>query len=373
MDPEAARLNQMAAVENAPAPSYGATAAGGMGIKLAVENLNLMTAAKRSGLPLGATMHDPLCHRANQMKVSNSFQTMQAARKTVNSTVLASLPAICFCISVYFTFWVTSHLHAVLETVFLYLVFMTWLCTYLTALARGKDAQQTKSGWRRLCGKMSLFSCICGCVIGVTIYYEYFIYYNAYTGMQTYTNVAVSQSVSQFTDASMMMFTSNTMLDVTRAVGYKSATRNEVLCVAPIIDGSLPLEQEVHFFAVGVGCCDRRATFTCNDAGDATTRNAAMFLEPDTLTTPLMRWAVEGYLDRDGFDAAIRMQTAAFGTLVAPQTRLVYWSKDPMQYAVTFKNKGVEALIISCVCYCVFMVFFSWWHMFAPKWLTDPI
>lgn len=337
------------------------------------QNLNIRTAAKRSGMPIGSAMNDPLVDRANASKPNSAFLNRMAAMKTVNSTVLAFLPAFCFCISVYFTFWVTSNFHRVLEIISLYILAMTWLCMYLTALARGKDAQQTKSGWRRLCGKMSIFSNIAGCLIGVVIYYNYFIYYNAYTGMQTYTNVAVSQPVSQFTDASMITFTSNTRLDVSRAVGYKSATRNEVLCVAPVVDGSLPLEQEVNFFAVGVGCCQPRSSFTCDDALDATTRNAALMLEPSTLTTPLMRWAVDDVLDREGFDAAIRMQVAAFGTLVAENTRLIYWSKDPIKFANDFRSRGIEALIISCVAYSVFMMVFSWWTMFAPKWLTEPV
>jgi len=150
MDPEVARLDVTVAQMQAGTPSYGTARGGGVGSALtaAVQNLDIRTAARRSGMPIGATMHDPLCDRANEKKSSNAFLTRMAAMKTVNSTVLAFLPSFCFCISVYFTFWVTSNLHRVLEIVFLYLLFTTWLCMYLTALARGKDAQATKSGWR---------------------------------------------------------------------------------------------------------------------------------------------------------------------------------------------------------------------------------
>merc|ERR1719265_1371724 len=139
--------------------------------------------------------------------------------------------------------------------------------------------------------------------------------------MNTYTNIAVSQPVEQFVDASMIAFTTDTTLDVTRAVGFKSATANAMLCVAPIIDGSMGLEQEVHFFAVGVGCCQPRASFLCDDAADASAKNALLMLEPRMLTSPLMEWAVAGAIDRTGFAAAISMQSAAFQTVAAPKTR----------------------------------------------------
>lgn len=189
--------------------------------------------------------------------------------------------------------------------------------------------------------------------------------------MNTYTNIAVSQPADQFVDAGMMAFASPTTLDITRAVGYKSATADAMLCVAPVVDATMGLDQEVNFFAVGVGCCEPRASFLCDDASDGSTKNALLMLEPRMLTAPLMEWAVAGAVDRTGFDAAIRMQAAAFQVTPASETRLLFWTKDPEAHVRRYYNKGLESVIVATVIYFFASIFVAWFHMYAPMYLPE--
>lgn len=328
-------------------------------------NMSIQRAFSKSAV---LTLTDPLLERGNTV-LHRRADAQEYAMRVVHTTVLALMPFLFFCASLGFTVWVTGSSNQV-EFVFLYLVCAMALILYGTAIIRSQGRQQTRTHWRRWTGRLSQVATIFGVLVGAYIFYKHFIFYRVYMGMNTYTNIAVSQPLDQFVDAGMIAFTSNTILDVTRAVGFKSAAADAFFCVAPILDGSMGLEQEVHYFAVGVGCCQPRASFQCDDASDASTKNALMMLEPRMLTSPLMEWAVAGAVDRTEFDAAIRMQAAAFETVVAPKTRLVYWTKDPEAHAKQHYNRGVEAMIIAIVIYFFTSILVAWFHMFAPKWLV---
>lgn len=349
--------------------NYGAVQNGVM--SAAAANLNVQTAFSKSGI-FSKDMEDPMLARGNALLSrthSPEALAQESALKVVRTTVLATLPPVFFCASLGFTIWASGSEYPI-EYGAVYLVCVIVLIFYGTAVVRSQGRKTTISMWRRWTGRLCHVAAIIGMVVGGYLFYTHFIFYRAYLGMNTYTNIAVSQPVEQFVDAAMIAFTSQTTLDVTRAVGFKSATANAMLCVAPIVDGTMGFEQDVNYFAVGINCCEPRSSFLCDDASDTSTKNVLMMLEPHQVTSPLMEWAVAGALDRSGFDAAIRMQTAAYQTVAASKTRLVYWTKDPTAYAHQYYKKGLESAIIAMVIYFFASVFAAWFHMYAPKWLV---
>lgn len=348
--------------------SYGTTFDRARLMEAAKANLNIQTVTAKSGIIMHH-MQDPILERGNSIVHETKYEAEEQALKVVHATVIAVVPFVVFSASLWFTIWATGSQYP-MEFLFVYFLSTSGLVFYITAMVRSQGAKQTKSKWRRWAGRLTQVAIFLGVVCGLYLYYTHFVFYNAYMNMNTYTNIAVSQPVDQFFDASMITFTTDTTLDVTRAVGFKSATANAMLCVAPIVDSSMSLEQEVHFFAIGVGCCEPRSSFHCDDAGDDSTRNALLLLEPSMLTLPMLEWTVAGAVDRSGFDAAIRMQTAAFATVTASKTRLVHWVKDPKALAKQYHNRGIEAVIIAVVIYFLASVFITWHHMFAPKWMS---
>lgn len=330
--------------------------------------MNIQKAFSKSGV-LSNDMADPLVARGNLALHKSRAEAQELALRVVRTTVLAIVPVIFFCASLAFTIWATGSSNPV-EYVILYLVCVMAIGIYGTAIIRSQGPATTKTRWRRWTGRLAQVATILGVLVGEYLFYKDFIFYRMYMGMNTYTNIAVSQPVEQFVDAGMIAFTSQTTLDVTRAVGFKSAAANVMLCVAPIIDGSMGLEQEVQFFAVGVGCCQPRASFLCDDASDGSTKSALMVLEPRMLTSPLMEWTVASALDRSGFDAAIRMQSAAFQTNIALKTRLVHWTKDPEAHAKQYYDRGLESAVVAIVIYFFSSILVACGHMFAPKWLV---
>lgn len=183
--------------------------------------------------------------------------------------------------------------------------------------------------WQRATIRHSMIGLIAGLAVGSLIYYQKLIFYYGYQRHRTYSNVAASQQSLQFVDAGKLEFTVDSKVDTTRAVGFRSAMDHHTLCVAPIVDGSMGQSDPVSFFAIGEGCCGWRANFRCGDVGDPSARSGLMMMDSSLLAGPVMAWTVARVTDRDHYDKAIALQKAAFGTTIADDTRLVWWTKDP--------------------------------------------
>lgn len=201
-----------------------------------------------------------------------------------------------------------------------------------------------KKRWLHWLGMLCILASIFGTVVGFYNHYKNMIYYYTYGDLRKYTNVAGSQSSTQFGDAGMLMFTGDTMVDTTRAVGFKNAAEGgTVYCVAPVMDSSMGQTTPVSFWAVGTNCCEPRAHFACDDAGSGA-KSAMIMLEKDFLVPPTMEWVLGGLSSRAGFDKAIELEQATFGTIAAHVTALIRWTKDPVALQDEYKHRGAKVV-----------------------------
>jgi hypothetical protein len=214
-----------------------------------------------------------------------------------------------------------------------------------------------KTTWVRVIGRHSACAAAAGFAIGLLIHYKYMLYFGKYTAMMRYSNVAASQSVLQFEDASWLLFTEGTKVDTTRAVGYRNLRTSETLCVAPVIDGQMSTSDPIVFWAVGTGCCNWRASFNCDDA-KAGGRNGLLILEPHNLVSDSMEWAVRGHFDKEGFQEAISLAESVFAMTSGTDVRYVRWVNDPETTIYAYRRSGVEWAIYSCVAYVILTAFY---------------
>merc|ERR1719335_1541484 len=163
--------------------------------------------------------------------------------------------------------------------------------------------------WLRYAGLFCFLAAIAGFVVGWYNHYANMIYYYTYGSLRKYTNVAGSELPAEFGDAGMVSWTGDTHIDTTRALGYKnSADGGNMYYVAPIMDGNQGGEDPIQFWAVGVNCCQPRATFNCDDAGDGSAKSALIILDKEFLVPEDMEWAIEGLGEhRSAFEEPMRM------------------------------------------------------------------
>jgi len=218
-----------------------------------------------------------------------------------------------------------------------------------------------------------MMGCICvvctfiGLIFGFFMYFRYLVYYERYLEMRTYSNVGGSQSVTEFNDGSMFLFTQDTRLDVMRSVGYKSRFTGEVYCVAPVVDSTMTAADNINFWAVGSDCCLARGEFMCNDAQDAKTMSALVVLEPEDVVRPFMKWAVAGSV-YPRYERAIKLQEAAYATRQARRIKMLFWVKDPIAYQNSWHDSARNWSIGFTVCLWIFLLFLSYGVCMAFRW-----
>mmetsp|Transcript_43153 Transcript_43153/g.127872 ORF Transcript_43153/g.127872 Transcript_43153/m.127872 type:complete len:378 (+) Transcript_43153:63-1196(+) len=219
-----------------------------------------------------------------------------------------------------------------------------WLifCISLACFCATYALMQRPDRWQHLMGGFITGATVAGILIGLYLYYSFLIYYQHYDGMRVETNVAASQPAALFGDVGMLQFTSATRLDVGRSLGYRAAYLAETLCVAPVVDSSMGPTDGVTFFAIGLGCCEWRSSFDCDDAASADAAFGLLALDTASLVSPLMSWAVEDPLLIEGFHAAVKMSRAAFGTPLANQIRFLRWTKDPQKLRRAYLKRANE-------------------------------
>lgn len=220
---------------------------------------------------------------------------------------------------------------------------------FMAVLANPKVTGRDRP-WLLYISALFILCAVVGLVVGFSIYFADLVYYYRYDDMRTYTNVGASQSPYSFGDGGMLLWSEDTRLDPMRSVGYKSRWDGETYCVAPIVDSTMTNANPIYYWAVGIGCCSARASFTCNDAADLSTRSALVVLEPEDIVRPWMRWAVAGSSYKK-FENAIKLDEATYFTKAANEgVRLVKWSKDPVSMKDDlYSSAKSNAIIISLV------------------------
>lgn len=307
---------------------------------------------------------EPLVHRANAaIKTYEANKHLAPESRSSDRPVQAMLfimPVACFAammVVVYFYFYAQKAL------VMLILFVILFCCVIVATLA------DPRRRWLKYMGLFCFIGAIAGFSLGWYNHYKHMVYYYTYNSLRKYTNVAGSEPPQELGDAGMMSFTGDTHIDTTRAAGYKNAADGgHMYCVAPVLDSQQGGESPITFWAVGVDCCEPRAHFNCDDAGDGGAKSALILLDKEFLVPEDMEWAIEGLGEsRTAFIEPMRLQQAAFGTIPAKQTTLIRWAKDPNKFKMEYKHKADHLMLVSIIVYAVISLFVSLFTAWALK------
>jgi len=133
----------------------------------------------------------------------------------------------------------------------------------------------------------------------------------------SYFNVLSTEPAAGKVDATTLVFTNSTKVDLTRSFGWTdtSVPGRRTYCVAPVSAGK-PFETRIQYWAAGVDCCEARANFACGDATE-TTAHAALVWE-------------ESAPELEGFRKAVSGASSLYGLVADPSYMLLKWHKDPV-------------------------------------------
>lgn len=142
---------------------------------------------------------------------------------------------------------------------------------------------------------------------------------------RAYTNVTGATQAFSVTDAATLQFWNATekapsaIVDGTKAVGFVD---DNLYCVAPILSKSqinAPVTW-VQFWAVGINCCTKRGSFTCDSALEYAAANG---IAPPKNSTPVPGGT------REIFEMAVREAEGAHNVQSAPGAMMIRWVADP--------------------------------------------
>lgn len=194
------------------------------------------------------------------------------------------------------------------------------------------------SSWAPLA--MSIAGIILGIALGLWVYETYMVVFFQIGIGPWYHNALAGNPGATYGDAGAVQFAAGSLVDTSKALGYRSMT---TYCVAPVLSIN-PDHSQVNFWAVGTDCCGVRGTFWCGDAGE-----------------PGAHWAVRepsaGWFfnrARNGYDLAIRQAEAVYQLNSDPDRELVRWVSDPEKEV---RNALVPALAFTFGSAFIFLLF----------------
>merc|ERR1719301_428071 len=156
-----------------------------------------------------------------------------------------------------------------------------------------------------------------GIILGMYDHYEFMMTYWSYNEYRVYTDVLPSEPAAAHADAGTMVFTEDSRVDTTKALGYKAGT---VYCVAPILDDSQ---------AARVDSWDPKAKsgVVIIDNGSPVTNKFDMYMK------------------------AVHQAEAAYSVVAAPKPIFVRWVTDPVKVEEEFWTWGVGFLVVTAAIY----------------------
>jgi len=163
-------------------------------------------------------------------------------------------------------------------------------------------------------------------------------------------NLNVYQSVNpakvrgqQIMDAGRVMFTPDSHLDITKAMGFQN---QEKYCVAPVTVGpSGPNATKLEtydFWAVGLNCCSGHgADYHCGDYYSPKTSSGLRLMREEE--RPYYRLAVQ--------------QAEAAHNIRAMHPVFLYWVQDPNTELFTFQDEGFKYFLLGSFSFCCLHLF----------------
>jgi len=191
-------------------------------------------------------------------------------------------------------------------------------------------------------GVLCLVAVTLGCWMGHTIYSKQMADYWLAKARPVRTDVNPEDNPLPYADASVLGFTEGARLDLFRILGYRPVGERQTFCVAPIL-----VERElnkVHFFAVGINCCEPLWAFTCDDALDPGVRSGAV-LSHDASAYSSERYEV--------FRQAAAQAGSLHNLTVPEKPVFVRWLKDPWSHQGESLTEAVVAVVLFCALYLI--------------------
>eukprot|EP00419_Tripos_fusus_P012748 CAMPEP_0172666700 /NCGR_PEP_ID=MMETSP1074-20121228/7971_1 /TAXON_ID=2916 /ORGANISM="Ceratium fusus, Strain PA161109" /LENGTH=316 /DNA_ID=CAMNT_0013483117 /DNA_START=210 /DNA_END=1160 /DNA_ORIENTATION=+ len=192
-------------------------------------------------------------------------------------------------------------------------------------------------------GLLCMGSALLGACLGLLDYHWNTIVWMEYSSGRVYTNVHPSADPGGYGDASQIAFSTQTFVDTTRSVGYRS---DDLWCAAPILETSgvnfvAGHAEQVNFWAVGVNCCRTRASFECGPVYDKSTRSGMRIVDASLLREE----KVPNYM------TAVRQAAATFGFIVPANTIILRWTQNPDDNAAAYYDSALQMFGIAVVLY----------------------
>lgn len=159
----------------------------------------------------------------------------------------------------------------------------------------------------------------------------------------SYFNVYPSETADSKLDATTIVFTNTTYVDIRKSYGFVDATDSSapIYCVAPVTDGK-DSSKRMQFWAAGINCCGTQAKFECGDADNKDAHGGIVF--PGDLQVyqaggpgTNFRNAIQGALD-------------AHGLTSGNNVLLLTWVQNPMDirnglWIGTIRLFGIFAIV----------------------------
>lgn len=148
----------------------------------------------------------------------------------------------------------------------------------------------------------------------------------------SYFNVLPSEPAAGKADATTLMFTNASRVDLTRAFGFTDilSTAGHTYCVAPILSGDL-FQTRIEYWAAGVDCCEAHANFACHRAQSDRAHGALV-------------WQASRY--DEGFRKAVRGAEALYRLTTGPKFLLVKWTENPVGYRNALWNQTTMLFMV---------------------------
>jgi len=210
------------------------------------------------------------------------------------------------------------------------------ICTMMAVMFFVISPRNKKGPMYMYLGFLCTLAIMLGIILGLYNHYEFMMTYWSYNEYRVYTDVLPSEPAAAHADAGTMVFTEDSRVDTTKALGYKAG---KVFCVAPILDDTQ--STRVEYWAAGIDCCSQRADFNCDDAWNPKAKSGVVVIDNGSPVTS----------NFDMYMKAVHQAEAAYGVVAAKKPIFVRWVADPVKVETEYWTWGIGFLVCCSAIY----------------------